>query len=321
MTNTNNPQQGQQKGTNQPAATTPAVISQKELTEGVLGRIRVFQDNNELKLPADYSVENAIKSAYFELQRTVDINKKPVLSVCTRESIANAVLEMAVQGLNIMKKQCYFIAYGDQLTMQRSYQGDIAVARRVSNLEDVNTVIIYEGDVFEYETDLDTGRQRVTKHVPKFENINLEKIKGAFAIVTERTGAKSLEIMTIEQIKKSWAMSKNANNNIFQRNFPDEAAMRTIIRRATKPYINQSDDAYLYENEEREEDQVMSGVKQEIRKNGNGNGTGKTINIEAEDAQVVSENPGREPAPGGDEPAGDAGLFAQDDKNNPSAPY
>jgi recombination protein RecT len=38
-----------------------------------------------------------------------------VLQACTRDSIANALLDMAVQGLNPAKKQGYFIAYGKQL--------------------------------------------------------------------------------------------------------------------------------------------------------------------------------------------------------------
>ena len=63
-----------------------------------------FITSGELRLPADYSPENAMKSAWLMLQETVDRDKKPALQVCTRESVYNALLGMAVQGLKPRQK-------------------------------------------------------------------------------------------------------------------------------------------------------------------------------------------------------------------------
>ena len=100
---------------------TPAVV-EKNIADSVLAKITDFQRDKVLSLPKDYSPENALKSAFLILQETVDRDKKPVLTACTRESIASCLLDMVVQGLSPMKKQCYFIAYGNKLQMSRSYQ-------------------------------------------------------------------------------------------------------------------------------------------------------------------------------------------------------
>ncbi len=78
-----------------------------------------------------------MKSAWLILQAAVDKDKKPVLEVCSKNSIANALLDMVVQGLNPAKKQCYFIAYGNGLACQRSYFGTMAVTKQVAGAKEI----------------------------------------------------------------------------------------------------------------------------------------------------------------------------------------
>ena len=63
-----------------------------------------YQKDGRLNLPANYSVGNAITSAWLILQNTFDKEKRPVLTSCTKESVANALLDMAIMGLNPAKK-------------------------------------------------------------------------------------------------------------------------------------------------------------------------------------------------------------------------
>lgn len=65
--------------------------------------------SNGLVMPPDYNMQNAIMSAYLTLKQTVDKDKRPVLEFCNKESIANAVLDMATAGLDVSKAQGYFI--------------------------------------------------------------------------------------------------------------------------------------------------------------------------------------------------------------------
>ena len=107
-------------------------LIKKDTVDVVAAKIRQFQERGELQLPPNYSAENAMKAAWLELQEVKDKEDRPALSVCTRDSIANALLRMAVQGLNPAKNQCYFVAYGKKLVLMRSYFGSMHVAKSIT---------------------------------------------------------------------------------------------------------------------------------------------------------------------------------------------
>lgn len=243
--------------------TTPAV-QEKNIADHVLARINDFQKANALTLPKDYSAENALKSAFLMLQETVDRDKKPVLVSCTRESIANSLLDMVVQGLSPMKKQCYFIAYGNKLQISRSYQGSVAVAKRVG-MKSVVANAIYEGDTFKYEIVTETGRKRLVEHVQSLDNIDLKKIKGAYAITEMTDGTRDLEVMNMIQIRNAWNQGAAKGNSGAHTNFTDEMCCKTVIQRATKGIINSSDDSHLF-NEDDEKDPVKEEISQNANK-------------------------------------------------------
>ena len=218
----------------------------KDITEQVLMKIHQFQSNGDLVLPNDYSAENAIKSAQLVLSEMKDRTGKPVLESCTKASIAQALLKMVSQGLSVAKGQCYFIPYGPVLNFQRSYQGSIALAIRVSDVTKVVAQCIYENDEFEIGVDLDTGYKKVTKHIPAFENIDNTKIKGAYAIVQLEDGSSYAEIMTIDEITQAWKQGSGYGKSSTHKDFAQEMAKKVVINRACKTPINSSSDAYLF---------------------------------------------------------------------------
>lgn len=240
-----------------------------EIVASVMAKLTKFADRRELIIPNDYSIENSLKSAWLVLQETKDKDKKPVLMTCSRSSIANALLDMTVQGLNPGKKQCYFIAYGQTLLCQRSYFGSMAVAERVAGTSDIWAEVVYKGDIFEYE--ISRNRKNITKHVQKLDNISGDNIIAAYCII-EYTGEKPsyTEIMTIEQIHKSWEKSKmnpDAEGSAHSQ-FPEEMAKRTVINRACKKIINASSDSHLFKqhfnrsDEARTEEEVAADIKE-----------------------------------------------------------
>ena len=248
---------------------TPAK-SEKNITDLVTTRIQSLVSTGELKIPSDYSAENAMKSAYLHLVELKDKNGKPVLEVCTRESIANSLMRMVVQGLNVAKNQCYFIPYGDQLNFQRSYQGSIALAKRVGGVKQINPVIIYDNDEFDFEIDVMTGTKRITKHVQKFENIDNGKIKGAYAVRVNNDGTISTEIMTIAEIEQAWQQGANKGNSPAHKNFRQEMAKKTVISRSCKEPIATSSDYHLLMDEEFiQVETVKDSVAKEIESNAN----------------------------------------------------
>ncbi|MDP3130504.1 MAG: recombinase RecT, partial [Bacillota bacterium] len=166
---------------NQTPATSQVAVIDKSIADQVLTRVRELETNGRITFPKNYSVENALQSAYLILQTVVDKDKHPALEVCTKTSVANSLFDMVVQGLNPQKKQCYFIARGDKLCLDRSYFGDIVVLKRVIpgiEDEDVFANVIYEGDIVEIIQDPATLRFQLVKHETKFQNRDNQIVGG-----------------------------------------------------------------------------------------------------------------------------------------------
>lgn len=215
----------------------------KNITDVVQLRVTDMMEQGELFMPADYSPENALKSAWLKLQEVEDKNHNRALDVCSKESVMNSLLDMVVQGLTPAKNQCYFVVYGKQLTLMRSYMGTVAVAKRFSDVADVVANCIFEGDDFEFEIDPMTGLHKITKHKTSFDNIDITKIKGAYAVVLRKEGDPYVEIMTMDQIKKAWGQGATKGGSPAHKNFTEEMAKKTVINRACKRFINTSDDS------------------------------------------------------------------------------
>lgn len=217
-----------------------AKANKTEVIESTERRISELVDGGLLHVAPDYSAANALRAAYLILQETVDKNSKPVLEVCTRASIANALLKMVVLGIDPNRNQGYFIARGPRLTFQVSYFGNLALARRLSAVKDAWAAVIYEGDDFEFE--LVRGQKRVLKHKQTLESIAKGKIIGAYA-VAEFTDDRPEEadILSWIEIQAAW----KKGNSTAQKDFPWEMAKRTALNRLLKRHINSSNDKHL----------------------------------------------------------------------------
>lgn len=209
-------------------------LLQKDITDNIARKLDELKKDGGLAIPANYNPANALKSAFFEMTNSASGN---LLEKCSRESIANSLLNMAIQGLSPAKKQCYFVPYGQNLSMQRSYFGTQKVVKSLTNVDDIWATIIYEGDEFEIE--IEGGRERITKHTTSFLNRDNDII-GAYCIIKKSDGEEVLTVMTRKEIEASWSQSKNKS---VQNKFPQEMAKRTVINRAAKAFINTSDDS------------------------------------------------------------------------------
>lgn len=236
----------------------------ENISEQVLSRIEQFQKDGSMILPKNYSVENHMKSAWLALQEVEDKEHHKALQICTKESIANSLLDMVLQGLSVSKKQGYFIVYGNKLIFQRSYFGTIALAKRTGGIvsEPVANVI-YDGDDFLYEIDPKTAKVAIVKHSQKLENIDNSKIKGAYALVTLADGTTQVTIMSMQQIRAAWEQGTMKGNSPAHKNFAEEMAKKTVIGRACKAIINSSDDAWLYDGKEDDADSDKASIQRD----------------------------------------------------------
>lgn len=215
---------------------------EKTIVDSVQKRISEMQNSGSIELPNNYSVGNALKSAYLILQETQTSGKKPVLQACTQESIANSLLDMATQGLNPSKDQCYFIAYGNKLTMERGYLGTIALTKRIKGVKDVKGYAVYKDDKFELGFDILTGKQKILEFCPGL-NRDPKNLVGAFALILGDNEILHTEYMDINQIHKAWEQGSMKGNSGAHKNFPDQMAIKTVINRACKYYVSTSDDS------------------------------------------------------------------------------
>lgn len=236
----------------------------ENISEQVLSRIEQFQKDGSMILPKNYSVENHMKSAWLALQEVEDKEHHKALQICTKESIANSLLDMVLQGLSVSKNQGYFIVYGNKLVFKRSYFGTIALAKRTGGMvsEPVANVI-YDGDDFQYEIDPKTAKVAIVKHSQKLENIDNSKIKGAYALVTLADGTTQVTIMSMQQIRAAWGQGATKGNSPAHKNFAEEMAKKTVIGRACKAIINSSDDAWLYDGKEDDADSDKASIQRD----------------------------------------------------------
>jgi recombination protein RecT len=239
----------------------------------VSSQIETF-NKGQLSFPTDFNMPNALASAKVALVTlsVIDVNGKPT-QACTEVSLVNALFDSLVQGLNVGKKQGYFINYGKVLTFQRSYFGDLALACRVKPNLDPYYEVIYKGEEFEIEKVRVRGafRTLIVKHKQKFPRESTEIIGAYCGAADKETGEDlGIELMTIEQIKTSWKKSKAQGPNSFHNEQPDQACLRTVIRRWSKPIINSSNDICLLEAINRQaDDSVEAEFNEEVDEHAN----------------------------------------------------
>lgn len=219
--------------------------TQRDLSMEVMQKINAMEEKKQIYFPTNYSPENAINSAFLAIIQTTDMNSRPALEVCTRESIANALLDTVVQGLSPAKKQVYYIVRGNKLCADRSYFGSVAVVKRVKGVVDVFAQAIYKGDVFEYK--IQGAKKIITKHEQSLATLETGEVIGAYATIVYMEGEERMEyseVMTMKDIDASWNKSKSKARTV-HKEFPSEMAKRTVLNRACKTFINSSDDSDL----------------------------------------------------------------------------
>lgn len=251
---------------------------QNQLVVSVATRVQKMVEDNQINIPDNYSVVNAVQAAYFKLTEVDFGSKTALIDKVTKESVAFALQDMAIQALSVAKNQGYFIAYGDKLQFQRSYHGTQAVLKRMTGIKDVWANVIWKGEEFEVEYN-ERGQLAFRSHKVDWKAAtgNKDDIEGAYCIIEREDGVQFLTVMTMAEILTAWSTSKNKS---VQDKYPQEMAKRTVFNRASKAFINTSDDSDLListvnrttENEfepTRKDITPEQEVKEEIKQNAN----------------------------------------------------
>ncbi len=235
------PQGAQQAPTQLPSqSNTVMKRMQEETVNHILERVNVMEQAGELRLPEGYNAGNALRSAWLYLQTIETRTKQKAIDVCTKESICECLMQMCIKGEHPMQ-HCYFIPCGNSLEYWERYTGKYMRAKRDTEVARVNAQVVYEGDEFTYTVDED-GQYQFVSHKTSIENIDIAKIKSAYAVVINKDGSRHLEIMTIEQIKKAWGQGAARGQSGAHTNFTDQMCKKTIIARACKIALDSTSD-------------------------------------------------------------------------------
>ena len=207
--------------------------------EDLVGYAQNFIKQNNIIVSKNYNVPNAMISLFNNVLSTKDKNGKMALETCTQMSIQNAIAECIHKELTPSKNQTYFIAYGNELKSQDSYFGNSKRARDVAGV-DIHSKVVREGD--KIDADMRANGTMIIRHKPNL--LCLDKpIIMAYAVAsnTDTGEVVDSDIMSITEIRKSWAKSKNGGS--VSKEFPHEMARRTVTNRLAKHIINTSDDS------------------------------------------------------------------------------
>lgn len=293
-------------------------LAKRDIVGVVTNRISHLVGDGKLHLPENYSAENALMASWLKLQSTKDKSGRLALSVCTKDSVANAMLDLVIQGLNPAKDQAYFVVYGDKLVCLRSYFGDEALLRRVYPHARVYAEVVYRGDVLEYE--IVRGKKMVKKHTQKLENVgDLQSIVASYAVVELGEGHEPhCEIMTLAQIEKAWSRGQNwparDGKQSAHTDHPEEFVRKTVIARACKRLINSSNDSYLIRAVDRQAHLIAeTEMEERIKEEGNQ----EIIDLPDED----DEAPERAAAPEQGTVAEEPAVSQEDGPSSPSARF
>lgn len=171
----------------------------------------------------------------------LEVGRSPALLRCTLPSILRAAVDASTLGLEIGSTigQAYLVPFKNNKTGQMEahlivgYQGYIALCNRSGDLMDVDTGIVREGDVCEYQR----GTTAFLRHRPdmKIDPEDQSKWIFAYCIANFTNGGQSITTMTAAEIAKVRKMSRAPAGGPWDK-WTDQQWNKSVIRRGRKKW-------------------------------------------------------------------------------------
>jgi recombination protein RecT len=172
-------------------------------------------------LPRHIRPDFFIRVAYNAVQNNLD------LLTVDRRSFFNACLKAAADGLLPDGREGVIVNYKNKAQWQTMIGGLLKLFRNSGQFKSIATNIIRKGEEFRHFVDEDGEH---LYHVPGPSDV---EAVGAYAIANLRDGGKMIRVMDMAEINKRRAVSR-AKDGPMWRDWPDEAAMKTVLRNLAK---------------------------------------------------------------------------------------
>lgn len=201
-----------------------AVTGKKELITQIGDKLQGMIAEQAGAFPKDFNETRFLQNCLAVLADTKDIEK------CKPMSVVRTMIKGAYLGLDFFRRECYAIPYGEVLTFQTDYKGEIKLAKKYGkNISDIYAKIVQEGDVL--EIGVQSGRQ-VLNFTPKAFNDG--KIIGVFAVVVFNDGTTKYETMSVKDVEEvRQKYSKAPNSPAWQKSW-GEMGKKVVLRRLCK---------------------------------------------------------------------------------------
>lgn len=216
------------------------LIMPKNITDKVFNTLTVYEQQGTVAFPKNYSVGNALKAAYLIYQGDQKLQE------CEPSSVANALLDMCIGGLNPSKNQCYFIPHDKKCVLFTSYFGKQTMVKRIKGVIDVRADVIYKDTEYELLVD-EYGNDdiQITKPCPLDKRTNANIIAAWARVILDPeifSASSYVSIMTLEDIQNSWSQGYGYGKSKTHSKFTNEMAKKTVINRCIKNFVNTRDD-------------------------------------------------------------------------------
>jgi len=179
----------------------------------------------ESALPKEFNRERFVQNSLAVM------NENPSLAKINPSQVIQGLCKAAFLGLDFMNHEAYLIPYGNTVSFQTSYRGEIKFVKRYSirKIRDVYAKVVRQGDEFQEEI-IDGHPSIDFKPLP----FNDGDIIGAFAVVLFEDGGLMYETMSIKDINSVRNnYSKSIQSKAWKNSF-DEMCKKTVLRRLCK---------------------------------------------------------------------------------------
>lgn len=198
---------------------------------------RIRQDLDE----RDAQLADVLASSHIDLKRFKRVvfqavSKNPDILECTRESILRSIIEAAGYGLEPTGPYggAHLVPFKGEATLIIDYRGLVAMALRDGQVADVESRLVFEGDLFEMEL----GSQPFVRHVPAFARDDPKRgnYRGLYTIVRYRDPAipPHIDYMTMAEVNVVRDRTRNKGLKGPWADWYDEMAKKTGLRQALK---------------------------------------------------------------------------------------
>ena len=157
------------------------------------------------------------------------VQRQPDMLRVNRDSLLQAVLDCAEDGLLPNGKEAALVKFGDQAVYMPMIGGIHKKIRQSGELLSIDAQVVYDGDEWDYWID-DEGPH--FKWRPSFGG-DRGQIKLVFAQAITKDGGKYFEVMSVDDVEKVRAASKAAKNGPWVQ-WWEEMAKKTVTRRLAK---------------------------------------------------------------------------------------